>query len=614
MEYNIKFESHDISENIEGGKTILEAAALASIPIEGNCGGAGNCKKCQVAILDNKVFAANAIPALSKNKPQMVLACKYKIHSDLTINVPIQNDAFKRKTTMNFQNKDIKPNSSIGKSYIELDKPSINNQIPDYERIVTALNLKPGNPSKELLQILPRVLRDSKFSITAVTRDNELIWVEPGDTTAENYGLVYDIGTTTVVCHLINLTNGAIEKSTADTNPQNIFGADVISRVNHVMTNSKNNKGLNQLYTKINTVINALAVELIRKKSIDKNRIYDVTVVGNTTMSQLFMGVDPTYLATSPFIPTYVQGVNLKASELNLDINPTANVFLLPNIAGYVGSDTVGVILATHLHKQPEYSLAIDVGTNGELALSGNGKILTCSTAAGPAFEGAQIKCGMRAAEGAIEAVYIDNETGTCTYETIGNTKPKGICGSGVLDVVAQLYKSGILDKFGAFRFGRNNDGHINDKLKERISKGDHGYEFVLATAKEAYKGIPIVICQKDIRELQMGKGAIYAGIKILMKEMNITVENLQKIMIAGAFGNYIKVESALAIGLLPNITKDKISSVGNAASEGARLALISKDERELGCELAKRCKHIELSSYEEFQNEYMNALNFPEI
>ncbi|MEG1478691.1 MAG: 2Fe-2S iron-sulfur cluster-binding protein, partial [Clostridiales bacterium] len=197
MEYNIKFESHDISENIEGGKTILEAAALASIPIEGNCGGAGNCKKCQVAILDNKVFAANAIPALSKNKPQMVLACKYKIHSDLTINVPIQNDAFKRKTTMNFQNKDIKPNSSIGKSYIELDKPSINNQIPDYERIVTALNLKPGNPSKELLQILPRVLRDSKFSITAVTRDNELIWVEPGDTTAENYGLVYDIGTTT---------------------------------------------------------------------------------------------------------------------------------------------------------------------------------------------------------------------------------------------------------------------------------------------------------------------------------------------------------------------------------------------------------------------------------
>ncbi|MEG2658224.1 MAG: ASKHA domain-containing protein, partial [Clostridiales bacterium] len=197
---------------------------------------------------------------------------------------------------------------------------------------------------------------------------------------------------------------------------------------------------------------------------------------------------------------------------------------------------------------------------------------------------------------------------------TIGNTKPKGICGSGVLDVVAQLYKSGILDKFGAFRFGRNNDGHINDKLKERISKGDHGYEFVLATAKEAYKGIPIVICQKDIRELQMGKGAIYAGIKILMKEMNITVENLQKIMIAGAFGNYIKVESALAIGLLPNITKDKISSVGNAASEGARLALISKDERELGCELAKRCKHIELSSYEEFQNEYMNALNFPEI
>lgn len=615
MEYTVNFKSHGKSVAVEEGKTILDAAALASIAVESNCGAAGTCGKCKVHVVEGFDPKAERIGTKFFTEDEMndgwVLACKYEVHQDLTVEVPIQKDAFSRKTKLNSLLDNITINSPIKKVYLELEKPSINDQCPDFERIIRALDLDitKQKPTRGLLAVIPKTLRDHQFRVTAVVNDDQLMWIEGGDTSSQKYGMVFDIGTTTVVCLLINLDTGEIGGAAAETNPQNVFGADVISRINYVISKQDTGEGLAQCHEKVTTCMNDLAMRAVAEAGVDKTMVYEATVVGNTTMSELFAGVDPSYLAPSPFIPGYVSGVHMTGKELGFDINPESHVYLLPNIAGYVGSDTVGVILGTHIHERPQYSGAIDVGTNGEIVLAGNGRILACSTAAGPAFEGAQIKFGMRAADGAIEAVYIDNEAGTCKVDVIGKKKAKGICGSGILDAIAQLYKNNIIDFRGRFR-GDADD--IHPALKERMVKTEEGYEFILATAEESVKKRPVVICQKDIGELQLAKGAIYAGFKVLMAEMGITIEDMKEIMIAGAFGSYIKVDSAMAIGLFPELPNGKIISIGNAASEGARLALVSQEERELCAELARKSEYIELSSRPDFQDEYVMAMYLP--
>ncbi len=437
--------------------------------------------------------------------------------------------------------------------------------------------------------------------------------MEVGDTTAQKYGVVFDIGTTTVVCLLINLYSGEIVSAAAETNPQNVFGADVISRINYILETK--GEGLHALHDKIIACMNGLMQKALEEGEISGEFVYEGTVVGNTTMSQLFAGVDPTYLAPSPFIPGYVTGHHLTGAELGFDVNPQCRFHLLPNIAGYVGSDTIGVILGAHMHERPQYSVAIDVGTNGEIVLAGNGRLLACSTAAGPAFEGAQIKHGMRAADGAIEEVFIDNEKGVIDIAVIGKKKARGICGSGILDAVAQMYEAGIIDQRGSFNIGEDKEeGRIHPALRERIRQSDSGYELILCPAAESARGEDIVICQKDVRELQLGKGAIYAGVQVLMLEMGITIEDVKEIMVAGAFGSYIRISSALLLGLFPHLPNGQILSIGNAASEGARLALVSREERDLCGELARKAEYIELSARMDFQDEFIMALNLPPL
>ncbi len=617
MSYQVNFISHGKSVVMEAGKTILDAAAAAGIPLESNCGSTGKCGKCKVRIAKGYVpqDAAAGTRFFKKEESDdgWVLGCKYEINDDLEVEVPIQKDAGSRKTKLNSLLDHIVINSPIKKVYVEMDKPTIKDQCPDYERILRALNIDAASqhPSRGLLKIIPKTLRDANFKVTAVLHDHQVIWVEEGDTTKEKYGLVFDIGTTTVVALLINLRSGEIEGAAAETNPQNVFGADVISRITYAMENGE--EGLERLHSKVIECMNNLALRAAAEAKIDKNRIYEATVVGNTTMSELFAGVDPTYLAPAPFIPAYVHGIEMSGMEMGFTLNPELRVHLLPNIAGYVGADTMGVILGTHIHERPQYSLAIDVGTNGEIVLAGNNRILACSTAAGPAFEGAEIKFGMRAADGAIEEVYIDNESGSCHVKVIGDKKAKGICGSGLLDAVAQLYDEGILNNRGVFNSEGEAAEKIHPELKKRLVKGDQGYEFRLTTAEESAKGIPVTICQKDVRELQMAKGAIYAGMRVLMNEMGITIDDVKELLVAGAFGSYIKTASALSIGLFPEIPNGEILSIGNAASEGGRLALISAEERVLCDELARKSEYIELSSRLDFQDEYVMALYFPE-
>lgn len=617
MNYKVNFSSHGKIVELEEGKTILDAAALAGIPLESNCGSTGKCGKCKVRIAKGyapqDAAAGKRFFSEDETAQGWVLGCKYEIHDDLEVEVPVQFDAGSRKTKLNSLLDNITINSPVKKVYVELEKPVLADQCPDYERVLRAMELDAAtqHPTRGLLMTIPKTLRDNGFKVTVVMHGDQVMWVEGGDTTADKYGLVFDIGTTTVVALLIDLNDGTIKGAAAETNPQNVFGADVISRITHVIDHGQ--EGLDQLHSKVVECLNDLALRAAAEAGVDKNMIYEATVVGNTTMSEIFAGVDPTYLAPAPFIPAYVHGIEMSGKELGFTLNPEMKVCLLPNIAGYVGADTMGVILGTHIHERPEYSLAIDVGTNGEIVLAGGGRILACSTAAGPAFEGAEIKFGMRAAEGAIEEVFIDNESGKCTWKVIGDKKPCGICGSGLLDAVAQLYDEGIVNFRGVFNYEGEAFEKIHPELQKRLVQGESGYEFILATAEEAAKGIPVVLCQKDIRELQMAKGAIFAGMRVLMNEMGITIDDVKELMIAGAFGSYIKVPSALSIGLFPELPNGKHLSIGNAASEGARLALVSAEERALCDELARKAEYIELSSRLDFQDEYVMALYFPQ-
>ncbi len=616
MSYTVNFISHGKAVEVTDG-TILDAAAKAGIAVEGNCGGKGSCGKCKVQIKEGQKGTVEKHDEKFFNEKDLregwVLSCKYKVENDLVVEVPHQADAFSRKTKLNSLLENIQISSLVEKVYLELPKPSIADQCADYERVLRALNLEQEKqkPANALLRMIPKTLREGRFKVTAVLNDGQLVWLEPGDTTAEKYGAVFDIGTTTVVCLLINLFDGQIAAAAAETNPQNVFGADVISRINYIIETK--GAGLATLQEKVAGCLNGLLQKTLEETGVDKNRVYECTVVGNTTMSQLFAGVDPTYLAPSPFIPGYVSAQTMTGAEVGFDVNPQCQIYLLPNIAGYVGSDTVGVILGTHIHERPQYSVAIDVGTNGEIVLSGNGRILACSTAAGPAFEGAQIKHGMRAADGAIEEVFIDNEKGTVDISIIGKKRAKGICGSGILDAVAQMYESGIIDYRGSFNIGENKpEADIHPELRKRIRHTESGYELVLCPQEQSANGEDIVICQKDVRELQLGKGAIYAGIQVLMLEMGIKIEDVKEIMVAGAFGSYIRISSALLIGLFPHLPNGEILSIGNAASEGARLALVSREERTLCGDLARKTEYVELSARMDFQDEFIMALNLP--
>jgi uncharacterized 2Fe-2S/4Fe-4S cluster protein (DUF4445 family) len=456
---------------------------------------------------------------------------------------------------------------------------------------------------------LPALLRNNGYAVTATICANRLLSIEPGDTSGDLYGIAFDIGTTTIAGSLLDLKSARVIAVAAATNPQNIYGADVISRITHA---SREQDGLKQLQDKALEAVNTIINNLLRQSKINRERVYEIVAVGNTTMSHLFMGIDPTYLAPAPFIPAYSRALEVEASELNVSINPAGRVTFLPNIAGYVGSDTVGVILATNMDQGSDTCAAIDIGTNGELVLAANGRLMACSTAAGPAFEGAQIKQGMRAAAGAVEAV--SHVNGSIELSTIDNAPACGICGSGLIDAAAALLDAGLIEPSGRFVNPEENPEKIPSSFKDRFRRRKNGLEFILVPEKDSASGEDIVLTQGDLRELQLAKGAIYAGLMILLKEAGITEKDLDRVLLAGAFGNYVRKESALTIGLLPQLPPDKIIAVGNAAGDGSKMALASKSVRERAFNLTQKVEHVELSTRPDFQDIFINALAFPAL
>lgn len=593
---------------------LLFAAEKAGAALDGACGGVGTCGKCKIKVISGEVsgITEEEKKLLTEKERQegYRLACKTKPLGNLVIELPERRKDSERKKDMAILPENFLPEPVIKKVYKKVKRASMQEQRSDCDRIQAAFEMEDMKIDRTLLSKIHGVLEEERGDVTAVFSGNKMIGLEAGDTTNDCYGLAVDIGTTTVVGMLWDIRRTKLIEVTARTNPQSIFGADVISRIQFC---NEDESHLARMQEAVIQCINEMIKEMTLRSGIRTKNIYEAVVVGNTTMSHLFLGVHPGSLARTPFAPVFCHCIDTPAKELSLFINEGANVCFLPNIAGHVGADLSAVLLATGLKEKEGANIVIDIGTNGEILLEKDGEILACSTAAGPAFEGASITMGMRAADGAIEKVSIESEENnrvkTIRVKTIGNVPPEGICGSGLIDGIACLLQMGIIDKTGRMITEQEAlEAGIVPELAERVIVREKGLAYILDYKQT---GEPVVITQQDIREVQLAKGAICAGMKTMMKMLQIKEQELNHIYLAGAFGNYIDKKSALAIGLLPDVPEEKIQPIGNAAGAGACMALLSGASRKLVKSLAQEVKHVELSMNMDFQEEYLKAMNF---
>lgn len=595
------------------GISIFNAANWIGLPIDSTCGGLGTCGKCKVRILQgsNGVTAADrkVFDDLELSEGWR-LSCRAVAHDDVVCEVPRLMG--KPKAALMGFGRHVILDPNVHKVSLALEQPSLEDQRSDFQRIGDALADEgyEVKASVHTLRQLPKVLREGQWQVTAVVVGDEMISVEPGDTSSRSFGLAFDIGTTTVVGMLMNLNNGAPEAVLSSLNAQASFGADVITRISHAMMSEE---GLAQLREKILATLNELIQQLTLEAEVAATEIYEVVVVGNATMLHLLLGLDPEAIGVTPFIPVTEDILLLRAQEAGLVILPQAQVHLLPHIGAYVGADLVGGLLATGLAQDKGVRLLVDVGTNGEIILGSSDRTVATAAPAGPAFEGAQIKDGMRASEGAIETVTIDSEG--IKLQIIGDVSPTGICGSGLLDAVAQLRLTGLLLPSG--RMVTSDEAHqlVSAEIADRIISEESGMlSFVLVWPDESVSGRPIVLSQRDIRELQFAKAAISSGIDVIMRELAVKQEDLIQIYLAGSFGNYITPQSARIIGLVPPVPVERIQAVGNAAGEGAKMALLSFREREVARSIPTIVEYHELSGRTDFNHSFISVLQFPDL
>ncbi len=589
----------------EAGSNLMECLRKADLLEGAECGGRGVCGKCVVAVHSGE-FDPVEKGANFRRPDGKILSCLSLVKEDAVIEVPSSKDDINRKVRLPNLRRDVDyPDGPVKKLFLQLEKPSLRDQQSDLERILARVGRQVSFPYS-LLPELPNILRSADFAVTAVVVDDELIAVEPGDTTALSYGFILDVGTTTVAIYLADMKNGDVIDAAGIANPQRGFGADVLSRITAAAT-VENRREMQTLT--LDGIAEAMQV-LLTRQGVDPARVYTVIMVGNTTMSHLFLGVDPANLAMAPFIPCYRSRTVHKGAALRLPVHPEAHVHVLPNISGYVGSDTMGVAMATKLWELDGVSVAVDIGTNGEILLSSKGEVWACSAAAGPAFEGSHIKQGMRAGEGAVEKVTLENDA--VNIQVIGKSAPVGICGSGLIDAVAELVRVGLLEPTG--RFVNEKSPAFAQPLARRLRTGADGIrEFVLVYAGEHRAKEDIAVTLKDVRELQLAKAAIAAGIEVLLKEAGIEdASKIDRLFLAGAFGNYLDREKAVALGLFPGVSVDKIVPVGNAAAEGAGLCLLSTGERAASDDIATRIHPVELSARTDFNDLWVRCIGFP--
>jgi len=601
----------------EEGRTILDFAREAGVYIDSQCNGKGKCGKCKVRILDGTTSPftreESAFVRDSEKEMGFRLACMTRISSDATVLVPEEDILSSSASKKMFRKRSTRLNPAVKSYQLSFDK-NIRDKSGYSRRIMKEMRSKHGiniTAGPVVMQGLEREsLRESGKITVYVWMDNEIISVSPGwDESC--LGLALDIGTTTIALYLCNLVNGDVIASGSITNPQILFGADIMSRIAYSAAHP--GEGVRRMQGELVKSVNALIDTLVTGKGCSPRQIVDMTVVGNTVMHHIFLGIAPDGLGLWPFEPTVKKSVNIKAHELGMLINPGAYIHVLPVEAGFIGADNVGVLVSEEPYTRDKLSLIIDIGTNGEVVLGNKKQLLSCSCATGPALEGAQISCGMRAAPGAIEKVRVDPDTlevdyrvvgknGWASERAVGELRPSGICGSGIIDMVAQLFEAGVIGVNGAFSHKVNTP---------RLRKGRSGVtEFVVAWKHETSTGKDIVFTQKDVRQVQLAKAALHGGCRVLMSHFNI--DFIHRITIAGAFGMHIDKESALAIGLFPYCEPSNIVMVGNAAGHGAYLALVDRDKREEADRVARSVTHIELAMEDNFQKEFMKALAMP--
>lgn len=582
---------------IDENETIASACTIAGFSLDLVCGGRGTCGKCKVEIIKS-------------GKTQEVLACQERVSDEVI--VLLKNSQIIKKANI-LTDSELMPvdfDPAVKKAYIKKEDLATPPCSGDWENITGLLDIRTKTPHLELLQRLSKILHKREINgITLTFWNQELIDLDINNTVEDLYGFAIDLGTTTVVAYLYNLNSGEMMGVYSILNGQVSDGADVISRINACI---KSPGGLTRLQGKIINTINQLIIHAVDEHHIDKNNIYCIALCGNTAMQHLFLGLYPEHLGKFPFTSSTKSDVVTKAKHLNINVNPNAVIHFLPLIGGFVGADTIAVLLSLPESDFLGHRLILDLGTNGEIVIGNKDKMLAASTAAGPALEGAGIRFGMCGTTGAIERVRICG--GDITIKVIGNEKAIGICGSGLVDAVAELLRVGIVNEKGKLL---DRDEYLYScppeyrGLADRLERIDGINCFVLATEEQSQNGEKIYITQKDIRAVQLAKAAIFTGCMLLIKEYGIEPEQLEEILIAGAFGNYIDINKGKYIGLLPSFNGVPVRSIGNAAGAGVQRFMLSKKIQEITGDIQKRVTHVELASNPNFQHEYFKNLNF---
>jgi len=589
------------------GVTVFDAASWNGIAIDSTCGGHGTCKKCKVQILDGSV-PITSLDARSFTADRLAegwrLACMAQATQDLRVEVPPLTTRPKAATVGVGRQVILRP--AVQKRYVELTEPSLTDQRPDLNRLLDAIDDLELKPDLHALRRLPAVLRAADYRVTAVVVDEALIDVEAGDTTSRRFAIAFDLGTTTVVATLLDLSTGTPVAVESMLNKQQPFGGDVISRISATMMDPS---ALGRLCAAAHATLAELTADVCAEGGVDPAEVYEIALAGNATMTALALGIDPEPLGVAPFIMSSSAPPVVLARDLGVAVHPGARGVLFPALGAYVGGDIVSGMLATGMDRDKRLRLFIDVGTNCEIVLGDGERILATAAPAGPAFEGGAIRCGMRAAEGAIEGVRLTEDV---ELQVIGDVAPAGLCGSGLVDVVAELVKVGLLDGSGRF-VTEEAASELAPALAERLTKVGEERVFVLhrpdGVSQTAHT---VFLSQRDVRELQFAKAAISTGWTLLIEELGLDPGDVQQVLLAGSFGSYLSPASAVRIGLVPKLPVLRIVSAGNVAGEGAKMALLSQRERAGATTLLEEVRYVELSDRKDFNDRFVDQLAFP--
>ena len=626
--FKVRFLPDDLSITVEKDRTILSAAISAGAYINSTCGGDGVCGRCKVVVKQGQVKSQpNGIITTQEKKDNVYLACLTTIQSDLEVLIPDSSRLNFDKLTpeeleerlsglyskaediqfvqAEFQDKIFNHSPFSTKLYLELPPPTLNDSISDLERLYRSLRSRGEFPvvATGLFNIrqLGELLRDYAWKVTVTLgwRNDtvEIVLVEPGDTTDKNFGLCFDIGTTTISGQLVNLNSKKILGTKATYNQQAVFGSDVITRIIYAAEND----GLEKLHLAVSDTMNQIIKDLVNQHKIDLNDINCVVCSGNTTMIHLLLSMDPAHIRRQPYVPTANFLPVLRAAEAGININPRGLLSCVPGVSSYVGGDTTAGILSSGIYKKEDPCILIDIGTNGEIVLGNRDFLVACAASAGPAFEGSGVTSGMRASSGAIQKVSINKNDFSVKYSTIQDKLPRGICGSGYIDLLSEMLAVGIIDKSGRIKI-----------TGKRIRSTDHGVEFVVCFKEEIHSSADIVINEADIENLKRSKGAIYSACAILVKHLDLEFSAISKIFIAGGFGTYLDIEKAIQIGLLPDLERSKFVFIGNSSLAGSREILLSRQAMAMADALALKITYFELSVDPRYMEEYSQSLFFP--